>query len=305
MGYLQRLIDSAAASAAVTPAGAAPSPIVAADQRLAEFPGLLDPFLPDSAAPDRPQAAAPAPQAPVPPLRQPAAPAVQPIPPVASVPSSPREADAPEPRPVPPRPAPESASPPVHPLQRLVEADPLPPPAPRRSARPAPQPAPAAEAAPRDTSALLPPPAPPPSGRSAPDAPAAPPLRSARVPAAWPIDATAFRPADAPQPATVAPEPRPRPAASAATPPAESPSPLAGPVMAPAAGAPRLQPPAPEREVVERVERIIERVREVPAPAPPRPMTAAEMSVIGPLGGRASILGAGPGPVERGAGMGG
>jgi hypothetical protein len=329
MNYIQRLFDSAAPvtqglSTPVAPPTAASSPVVAADQRLGVFPGLVDPFSPvpslpgNNATPDRvapgaegPPAgrrsgttehAAPPPAEPVPaqqrrdrarqPLRSEGGSRI----------SRPAHGLAPSPPPAllqdRPEPGPTSPSP----LQRLVESAPLPdrhpavPPEPKpRTAPPVPDPASPAEPATIMETAP----------QATPEQPA-----KAEVPVPTPryrnpteITPDQFKPR-ATEASPAPPTERPAHAPVYAAEPAETsrtevpaqPEPLqpatdAGP--SPFASQPHL-PPAPDqhpaRDATARPapERIIERIREVPVspPAPPKANTAAAQSVIGPLSQR-------------------
>lgn len=304
MSYLQRLLDASSAVLSIAPGNAAPSPIVAHDQRLGQFPDLLDPMMPTHEADPTPH-----PNPPQDVVRPPTAQAAE---------HAPREVAVP--RPV-PDPAPAAAS--------LKRDAPAPLPAKDLAARSAPErpsdPAdPNTEAMPEmrvvelsQPSLHVPdptpsaPPVPPDTAAPAPEPPpyvveiAASPIH---VPG-WPIPETDFRPLEEtsapplpelravpqtppPSPAPVAPSAGARPGArqpapaAAATlePPADiAPSPLAGvPENAPAAPLPA---PAPARAASERdvptVERIVEQ-QPTPVPAS-HPMTATEASVIGPI----------------------
>ena len=306
MSYLQRLLDAAPAPLSVLPANTVPSPIVAMDQRLAQFPDLLDPFAPVAA-----------PQGPTEPVAEAPRETVRETP----LPGPPQVADPAASGPMIDPVAPESA--PV-PSPLLLSAEPLVAPTaphaqpatadepgignPANAVQPAASPAPASP----ETSVPLMPaktarePTPPPTV----DHPA--PIQPA-IPAAWPISDSDFRPEGEPEPAPVPPPPaqpaeipvraQPEstpPAAPAAQPvpadplqitieaqplepPADlAPSPLSG-VPETAAPTPQPEAPAPTATTVETrtVERVVEQQS---APAPTlHPMTAAAASVIGPI----------------------
>lgn len=351
MTYLQRLLATAPSPAAgPAPAGApgaggmqplapasgpATSPIIAADQRLALFPGLLDAARPDAgpAAPGPENTARPAPVTPDPAARERAADgtatgdAVRDItrragasgragPEARVAPWPVTEAQGPPPAAAPtagPRSherssaAAGTAPPAVSPWQRVVEQAPLDPPAP--PATPADRNRPQADAAigppdPAAPSHRREPPAPVPTrepGRAPAEAappPAQPHTANTPVPdhpsQVWPIPADALQPHEGPvaaSPIALSPEPAreiPERRIAVAATPTQSTSPLARPgleMLAPVAP-PRASATAGEPVRVESEVRIVERIREVAADPPPPRMTAADASVIGPLGRR-------------------
>lgn len=308
MSYLQRLLDAAPAVLSIAPGNASPSPVVAHDQRLGQFPDLLDRMMPTHLAEDLHRL-----NPPVDVGRRSTAPAAE---------HAPTEAAAPLPLPDPaavamPLKRDEPAPPQAEELAFSSAADrPADPAAPdaetmsemravdRSSPMPKiPDPTPSAPPVPPDTEAA--------ESGLAPyilQIPASP----ITVPA-WPIPEADFRPleevspgpapdvgavprtlppAPAPAPAPVPPsaevppgQRRPAPAAAASLePPADiAPSPLAGvPETAPAAPHPL---PAAAQAASERGVPIVERiVEQLPTPIPAtHPMTAAEVSVIGPI----------------------
>jgi hypothetical protein len=310
MSYLQRLLDAAPAVLSIAPGNAAPSPVVAHDQRLGQFPDLLDRMMPTHKA-----EASPRPNPPVDVGRRSTAPAAEHAPKEAAVPlplpdpaaaTMPLKRDAPAPPPAEDLAIRSAADRPADPAapnaetmseMRVVELS-----------KPLPKvhdPTPSAPLAPPDTET-----AEPGLAQSIVQIAASP----ITVPA-WPIPETDFRPLEeasarpapdvraVPQTLPPAPAPAPVPApdtpsagtrpgprqpapAAAATlePPADiAPSPLAGvPETAPATSQPA---PAAARATQERdvptVERIVEQ-QPTPVPAT-HPMTAAEVSVIGPI----------------------
>ena len=305
MSYLQRLLDAAPAVLSIAPGNAPPSPVVAHDQRLAQFPDLLDRMMPTHLAEASPRL-----NPPVDVGRRSTAPAAE---------HAPTEAAAPWPLPDPaaaamPLKRDEPAPPPAEDLAFSSAAD-----------RPADPAAPEAETMSEmrvvELSSPLPEiPDPNPSAPAVhPDTEAAESGRApyiVQIPAspltlpAWPIPEADFRPleeevssppapdvgavpqglppAPAPAPAPVTPsaegrpgQPRPAPAAAASLePPADiAPSPLAGvPETAPAAPHPL---PAAAQATSQRDVPIVE---QLPTPVPAtHPMTAAEVSVIGPI----------------------
>ena len=314
MNYIQRLFDSAATSAParslpVAPPTMASSPVMAADQRLGIFPGLVDPFgLPP--APDAAEGEAAPPrrerQAPTPSRTE--SPGRTNEPPRDSRHAATRSAEQPQRNPTtqprdPPRDphaVPGRAEQPrITPVQRMVERAPL-------AARPAP--AIPKSQTPPDTpppTLTIPPSTAPETAPSTPTAPSElrPTLPLIRNPAEITPDQFTPRAAEntqIPPPHDILPpktslpteaartEPRfpePQPPASLQPAADHGPSPFARqPDLPPAPAAQQTQPepakPAPER--------IIERIREVPITpsTPPKAMTAAAQSVIGPLGQR-------------------
>jgi hypothetical protein len=331
MNYIQRLFDSAAGAAPVqnlgmAPAGAVNSPVMAADQRLAIFPGLVDPFSPQPGtdAPLGPQDAQATP-------RRAATPdlSVAPRQTEAYAGPAPGRSDT---RPPKAEPGPQTASDTpaparINPLQRLVEIDPLP--SPRARVHATGSPADIAGPPVKDGRAPTPlstaQPEIPARGAEA-TAAAAAPLDATPLPAAMPAADPAMRNPTAitpdqftpfgeqslppapmrsandakPVPDPAQPDLAPAPLAPAIAPPvtsaiaptrAEPLAPSASQAPSPFARTPDLPPP-PTQQVQHdpppAPERIIERIREVPvAPAPPpKPMTAAAQSVIGSLSGR-------------------
>lgn len=329
MNYIQRLFAPSARadlglSAPVAPLSAASSPVVAADQRIGLFPGLVDPFGLGPALPeaDDPQSDGPAPD------RRSQAPKITPPQaiPGTTQPSQRRNRQStsheegrqtarsvPDPvaPPLPPsrqdRPGPRPASP----LQRLVERDPLPgrhhdgasDPAGRIEQPAAPptlpaRPEPRVEATPGVTPAATQPAVPDPQSPPAifqyPSAitPDQFQPRSGQTadaaPALRPVPASAPDPSPAPAEPVPAEAPTPAAPASLLRPATDDgPSPFARQVDI---------PPTPDTQAgwadaaKPAPERIIERIREVPIapPAPPKAMTAGAQSVIGSLGQRRS-----------------
>ncbi len=324
MNYIQRLVASAAPWApgpvlTIASPTAASSPVVAADQRLGVFPGLIDPFGAPMAAVETPEmhgeVASPGGPRPAPTLSGPetdAGPArhdtgdrpahsgrsesqvriVRPH----------RETAAPIP---PMQPADQIADPqPMSPLQRLVERAPLPdrpasaPVEPARMAEPPiPTQMPAVEPAHRVESTPQAAPARP-IDSSEPRTPPPPPLFH---------DPTAITPdqftpvgdlTQSVDPARRSMEPAAPPAMQAepaipVPPPAPQLQPATDEGPSPFARQPEL-PPAPDARAGQAntpappPERVIERIREVPVmpPTPPKAMTAATQSVIGSLAQR-------------------
>lgn len=309
MSYLQRLLNAAPSVLSIAPGNAAPSPVVAHDQRLGQFPDLLDQPLPTQQAELSPQ-----PTPPVEVNRRSPPPAAERAP-TAGVALSPL-----------PDPA-------VTTLPRN-RATPAPPPAEAWPTAPATD-HPADPAAPRpeamaampliaSSSALSHPPdsTSPARPLSAVKEAAEPGLATHPVPIpalpfpvpAWPIADADFRPLEdtatpshshpdkpsgpsqtlppAPPPAPMTPPPgarpnelqtAPAPAVSLEAPADLAPSPLAS---GPETTAPPPQPPqAAARFSEQRDVQIVERrVEQLPAPvSTPQPMTAAEVSVIGPI----------------------
>jgi len=144
MTYIQRLFNATApamgmsVSVPAVVSTVATSPILAADQRLGMFPGLIDPFTPAPLPPQAPHGET-APSAPTSrvPAPRPAAQVPQHRPAPQTDPSQQPAKATPRPAPQMPNPEPAAAAvpPPAQPspvkslLQRLVEADPLPAPA--------------------------------------------------------------------------------------------------------------------------------------------------------------------------------
>ncbi len=136
MNYIQRLFDSAAPlgtapNVPVAPSTMISSPVMAADQRLAIFPGLVDPFSSQPASDPAPQSTAPARTKPPAPSRRDVAPDLSPPPPPrrAEAHAAPAH-DTPDMGPPQIRPSAQTnidtAPPaPINPLQRLAEMDPL------------------------------------------------------------------------------------------------------------------------------------------------------------------------------------
>lgn len=311
MSYLQRLLDAAPSVLSMTPGNAAPSPVFAHDQRLGQFPDLLDQPLPTQQA-----EASPPPSPPVEVNRMSPPPAAELAPTVAAA----------------PLPFPDSD---VITLPRNG-ATPAPPPAEAWATAPATD-RPADPAAPRSEAmagmpvvqssrTLSHPEEPTPFARPlfAVTEAAAPGLASHLLPIsaspipvpAWPIADADFRPLEdastrsdpedprglpqtlPPAPATarplapVTPSPGARPGEHQSAPapvvtleaPADiAPSPLAG---VPQAASPAPQPaPAAARSTEQRDAQTVERrVEQLPTPVSTTlPMTAAEVSVIGPI----------------------
>jgi hypothetical protein len=315
VNYIQRLLDTAAPTAAPAAVAlpATASPVLAADQRLGLFPGLVDSFSVLPAAGDA--AALPPQPAPGPmPTRTPsAAPgAAEAAPQRRAEPASAVDAPAAAASSATAPTAGERAPPPRHvsPLQRLVESAPLAPPRRRTPAQ--------AEAEPSAAAATVNAAQAPPSSPAPIEAPVMPFPAPAAVELAEPFRITAdqFRPRET---ATAAPAPRPAPAHPDLEPLAPARSQTAR-IAEPRSGAPAIAPapllaaraiaptphdapspfarmpapppplaPAAEAREVERAppERVIERIREVPVRphAPPPAMTAAAQSVIGSLSG--------------------
>jgi hypothetical protein len=307
--YIQRLLDSAAPAAAgarlpTVPATAASSPVMAVDQRLGVFPGLIEPIGPIPAMHDRPIAED----------RRPASGSPVQGAETAAPSPAPRRAERPLSTERPEQHTQSTASPataqaempassprvlrPVSPLQRLVERDPLPDR--RASVAPPPSPSPA-----QPNPAPVPPEAP----AVQPAMPVRPQLPTTPPPFYNPTEITPdqFQPAErqldgrrraesSSPPATPgvpqapAPPVLPRPPADLTPTAPLQPAADAGP--SPFARLPDVPPPPTRTVRGEPVqpapERIIERIREVPVTplAPPKAMTAAAQSVIGPLGQR-------------------
>lgn len=304
MSYLQRLLDAAPAGVRVppslTPAGGAPSPVAAADQRLDLFPGLDTAFgrsldETEEGQPERRSLRHRPPQDTQARRRRNAP---------ADDASSDRSAEA---RPTLERVAPRSDDPPSSAWQRIVEADPLPDPGtgsarpPQAGAEPLPE-IRTESLAPAQVSEPLRESPTPPQNASDPQ-PATPRVQEQVMPAGparpepampgdspWPIRVDAFRPIKAPEAHHADASARPPPLEPRSAIPAEpsedaAPSPLSGVPEEPVPhgpAAPQATVAAAEQEV-----RVVERIREVAVdPAPPPRMTAVEASVIGPLATR-------------------
>jgi hypothetical protein len=310
VSYLQRLLDAAPA-VSVAPGDVAPSPIMAQDQRLAEFPGLLDPFLappqqdrvPAPAA--GPRVGAEASQAPAPDILQHAEPRQPPDPAPAPIAPDP----LPEPVPLPARP--DADAPEPIPELGLPKAGPtlVPTREPGESAdrveTPAPEPEQRVVTEPVESHTA-----------DAPNA-ADTPVPDILLRPLWPIPKADFRPLEAPEPATqvlseavsgprvapvspeqAAPDAEPamvrapmepavalEPAPTKARPvePAldVAPSPLTGVLETATLGQPEDATTETVRErEVHTVERVIEKAPPTPAPLP---MTAEAASVVGPI----------------------
>lgn len=307
MSYLQRLLNAAPSVLSIAPGNAAPSPVVAHDQRLGQFPDLLDQPLPTQQAELSPQ-----PTPPVEVNRRSPPPAAERAPtagvalsplPDPAVTTLPRNRATPAPPPAeawPTAPATDHPADPAAPRPEAMAAMPLiasssalsHPPDSTSPARPLSAVKEAAE--PGLATHLVPIPALP-----------------FPVPA-WPIADADFRPLEdtatpshpdkpsgpsqtlppAPPPAPMTPPPgarpnelqtAPAPAVSLEAPADLAPSPLAS---GPETTAPPPQPPqAAARFSEQRDVQIVERrVEQLPAPvSTPQPMTAAEVSVIGPI----------------------
>ncbi len=307
MSYLQRLLDAAPAVLSIAPGNASPSPVVAHDQRLGQFPDLLDQTMPMPLV-----EAAPRPSPPVDVGRRAAAPLPLPYPGAATMPL---ERDAPAPPPAEDLAARSAADGPADP--DAPDAETMSDMRGAELSRPSPKvpdPTPSA------------PPVPPATETAAPGlAPYIVQIAASQITVpAWPIPVTDFRPleeasarpapedlavpripppapAPAPAPAPEPPsagarpgprQPDPAPAATLEPPADIAPSPLVGvPETAPAAPQPA---PAAARAPSEREVPVVERiVEQLPTPVPAtHPMTAADASVIGPIS-----IGA-PGPRE-------
>lgn len=319
MNYIQRLFDSAAPPMAasnmpVAPSTVANSPVMSADQRLGIFPGLVDPFSPQPAMD-------------VPPQTQDTARAHVPAPQRRNIASDPAASQRPTNAPVipttheSPTSTPQNMSPhaetqlntapatPINPLQRLAEMDPLPSTEAGHAARQTPaettpamvsplpaspheMPVPIADAS-RNPAVQPTAPIPLPSAQLVIPNPTAitPDQFSPRLPDTGSAPAKPVSVQESPLPPVAHPEARP----IHATPePPEPIQPSATQAPSPFARTPDLPPPPPVQHVqsdpTKTPERIIERIQEVPvAPAPPpKPMTAAAQSVIGPLSQRRS-----------------
>ena len=304
MNYIQRLFDSAApmgvsSAVSIAPPLASPSPVGAADQRLGVFPDLIDSFAPDpgglgfGAGPaDTPvQSPGPAGVRHLPRTEvQPAAPQMLSAPPAAA-----ESAAAPRRRAKDARPSP------VSPLQMLAERFPLPdrhtPPTARFQQADRPPetgeipalaergPVSRPPGAEQPKAIDLPPPFANPA-RITPDQFT--PNRETTVSAAPLPGPAAFASAVA----QAAPEPASRPAEF--SPPAFALQPAKDTAPSPFSRVPAFAavplPAAPQASARPQPERIIERIREIPVapPVPPKAMTAAAQSVIGPLAQRRS-----------------